>query len=137
MQPLMLWILRVAAVVMVGNGLWMMAHALHWFVTIPAALADTGHPNGHLIRDVGLAYVIFGAATVWATLDLAHRRAAFLCAALFMLGHALGHVAEILLGLLPASHWLIDLPLVLAPGVLFGVFIYRPAWDWLALRRNV
>lgn len=132
MQTSVLWIFRIASLVMIVNGIWMMAHAFHWFATIPAGLPDTGHPNGHLIRDVGLAYLIFGVATAWVTLRIAERRAVFLCAALFMLGHALGHVAEITLGLLPPSHWLIDLPLVLAPGALFAVFIYPPAWRWLA-----
>lgn len=125
------WVLRVTGLVMLGNGLWMLAHAFHWFWNIPAALPDTGVPNGHLIRDVGLAYIVFGAALAWSTFRLAERRAVYLCATAFVLGHALVHVAEILLGALPPSHWLIDLPLVLLPGVLLGAFIHTKAWRWL------
>lgn len=40
-------------------------------------------------------------------------------------------VAAFMLGALPPSHWLIDLPLVLLPGVLLGVFIHAKAWQWL------
>ncbi|MBI3171425.1 MAG: hypothetical protein HYZ32_02410, partial [Hydrocarboniphaga effusa] len=79
------WIFRILGAVMAGNGLWMLLHAFHWFWNVPAGLPDTGDPNGHLIRDVGVAYVIFGAALVWSTFKLARRRAVYLCAAAFML----------------------------------------------------
>lgn len=125
------WMFRVLGTVMIANGGWMLAHAFHWFWNIPAGLPDTGEPNGHLVRDVGLAYIIFGAALVWSTFKLAERRAMFLCVTAFMLGHAAVHVIEILLGALPPSHWLIDLPLVLIPGILLGAFIYGKAWRWL------
>lgn len=131
MQNAMVWLLRASGAVMVANGLWMLGHAFHWFFTIPAALPDTGHANGHFIRDVGVAYLVLGAALAWSTLRLAERRAAYVCATAFVLGHALVHVAEILLGALPPSHWLIDLPLVLAPGALLGAFLHPAAWRWL------
>jgi hypothetical protein len=130
-QLAIVWLLRATGVVMVANGLWMLAHAFHWFFNIPAGLPDTGDPNGHLIRDVGLAYIVFGAALVWSTFKLAERRAVYLCVTAFMLGHASVHVIEIMLGALPPSHWLIDLPLVLLPGALFAAFIHPSAWRWL------
>ena len=134
MRAAVLWIFRLAAFVMIVNGLWMELHAFHWFSTIPAGLADTGHPNGHFIRDVGLCYLIFGVALLWCCRQLAERRAVFLCVAAFMAGHALGHVAELLLGVLPPSHWLLDLPLVLAPGALFAVFVMTRPWLWLVAK---
>jgi hypothetical protein len=131
MKPLLVWFFRLFGLLMVANGLWMVASAVHWFYTLPAGLPDTGHPNGHLIRDVGLAYLIFGAASTWCSFQLRERRPVFLCAAAFMIGHALDHVAEILLGVLPFSHWLLDLPGVLVPGVFFAVFTHPGAWNWL------
>lgn len=133
-QKILLMVFRLTGVVMVLNGLWMLGHAFHWFATLPAGLADTGEPNGHFIRDVGLCYGIFGVALLWCCADLAARRAVFVMVAAFGVGHALGHVAEILTGALPHTHWLIDLPLVLLPGVLFAVFVPTPTWRWLTAK---
>lgn len=131
LRAAVIWIFRITAVVMMLNGLWMMGSAFHWFTNIPAGLPDTGPPNGHLIRDVGLCYLIFGAGAFWSCGALAARRIAFVGAALFSAGHALGHVVEMLVGALPHSHWLIDLPLVLAPGALFAFFALPAPWRWL------
>lgn len=131
MKAIAVLALRILAVGMIANGLWMLLGAFNWFQTVPAALPDTGPPNGHLIRDVGLAYVIAGATLLWSSLRLAERRAAFLIATAFVGGHAAGHVIEMVLGLLPPSHWLIDLPLVLAPGVFLLAFVLPQAWNWL------
>jgi hypothetical protein len=125
------WLFRLSGIAMVANGTWMLGSALHWFFGIPAGMPDTGHPNGHLIRDVGLAYLVFGVALIWCSYALAQRRAMFLAVSAFMIGHALGHVIEIATGRLPPSHWLLDLPLVLAPGALFAVFLLPAAWRWL------
>lgn len=116
------------AAVMLANGLWMLADAFHWFRVIPAALEDTGAANGHFIRDVGLVYVVLGGALAWCMQAPAGRRAVFVIVALFMCGHALGHLAEIAVGMLPPRHLLIDLPLVLGPGLLFAVFLHPAAW---------
>ena len=51
--------LQVAGIAMIGNGLWMVVGALEWFFNIPADMPATGDPNGHLIRDVGFAYIVF------------------------------------------------------------------------------
>ena len=131
-RTVMLWVFRVGGAVMIANGTWMMLHAFNWFTTLPAGLADTGHANGHFIRDVGLCYVIFGVALLWCCKNLMERRAVFLMCAAFMAGHALGHVIEILTGALPHSHWLIDLPVVLLPGALFAAFVPNASWRWLS-----
>lgn len=125
-------VFAVTGVVMIANGLWMLADAFHWFQTLPVELADTGTPNGHFIRDVGVVYLLFGGALLWVMLDPVARRSVFVLVALFMVLHALDHLLEILLGVMPARRLLLDLPLVLAPGLLFGVFLHPAAWGKLA-----
>jgi len=120
--------IHVVGITMIANGIWMVSRALEWFFKIPADMLATGEPNGHLIRDVGFAYVVFGFALYWSALDLGSRRAVFLMAAFFMLAHALGHAVEILTGLLPASHWWIDFPFVLLPGLLLGALAIPRVW---------
>ena len=113
---------------MLGNGMWMVSRAIEWFFHIPVDMLATGEPNGHLIRDVGFAYLVFGFALSWCALQLKRRRAVFLMVSFFMVAHALGHIVEILIGLLPASHWWIDFPLVLFPGLILGVLAIPGVW---------
>ncbi len=122
---------HIAGTAMIGNGIWMVSGAIEWFFNIPADMAATGEPNGHLIRDVGIAYVVFGIALNWCAFQLSRRRAVFLMVAAFMFFHALGHVIEIVVGLLPASHWWIDFPLVLLPGLILGVLAIPGVWEAL------
>jgi len=121
--------LHIVGTAMIGNGIWMVSRAIEWFFHIPADMLATGEPNGHLIRDIGFAYIVFGLALNWCALQLACRRAMFLMVSLFMVAHALGHVFEILVGLLPASHWWIDFPLVLLPGLILGVLAIPRVWS--------
>ncbi len=123
---------HIAGTAMIGNGIWMVSRAIEWFFNVPADMAATGEPNGHLIRDVGIAYVVFGIALNWCAFQLSRRRAVFLMVAAFMFFHALGHVIEIVVGLLPASHWWIDFPVVLLPGLILGVLAIPGVWESLA-----
>lgn len=113
---------------MIGNGIWMVSRAIEWFFQIPADMPATGEPNGHLIRDVGFAYIVFGFALNWCARQLKYRRPVFLLVAFFMVLHALGHAIEIFVGLLPASHWWIDFPLVLFPGLILGLLAIPRVW---------
>jgi hypothetical protein len=132
-QQILRAFLQIVGVVMMANGIWMISRAIEWFFHIPADMPATGEPNGHLIRDVGFAYLVFGFALYWCALQLEHRRAVFLMVSFFMVVHALGHVTEILLGVLPASHWWIDFPLVLLPGLILGVLAIPRVWASLTV----
>ena len=121
-------VLRIVGAVMIANGVWMVARAIEWFFHVPADMTATGEPNGHLIRDVGFAYIVFGVALSWCSLELQSRRPVFLMVTFFMVAHALGHLVEILLGSLPASHWLIDFPLVFLPGLILGALAIPSVW---------
>lgn len=116
------------ALISIGNAFWMLGGAWHWFERIPG-VADTGAPNGHLIHDVGLVYSLFGCALLWVLRAPAQRHAVFVVAALFYAGHALGHVAEILVGQLPHTHWSIDLPLVFMPGLALALLAPPCIWS--------
>ena len=127
-QQILRAFVHITGVVMIGNGLWMVSRAIEWFFHIPVDMPATGEPNGHLIRDVGFAYIVFGFALNWCALQLKRRRPVFLMVSFFMVVHALGHSVEIIAGLLPASHWWIDFPLVLLPGLIFGLLAIPRVW---------
>ena len=101
----------------VGNGLWMLFFVDSWFTTIPG-VHDTGPINRHFVHDVGLVYVLAGFALMWCAWQIRSSKYLYLAVMLFFAGHALIHVVEILVGLLPASHWLIDLPLIFVPSLM-------------------
>ena len=123
--------LQIIGAAMIANGIWMVSQAINWFFHIPVDMQATGDPNGHLIRDVGFAYIVFGFALYWCALRLESRRAVFLMVAFFMVAHALGHAVEILTGLLPASHWWIDFPLVFFPGLVLAALAMPRVWEVL------
>lgn len=119
--------LGVMGAVSLANGAWMLAHAWSWFTWLPGVM-DTGAVNAHFIHDVGIAYALCGAGLLWCACNLAIARPVFIGITLFFVGHALGHVAEILAGQLPARHWWVDLPLVFAPALALGTLALPNAW---------
>jgi len=124
-------IFHIIGLAMIANGIWMVARAIEWFFNIPADMPATGEPNAHLIRDIGIAYIVFGIALNWCAFHLKSRRSVLLMVALFMIFHALGHAIEILSGTLPASHWWIDFPFVFLPGLFFAALSIPQVWALL------
>jgi hypothetical protein len=124
----LLWIFAVANV---ANGLWMLFDPAGWYVGLPAAVPDTGPFNPHLVRDVGVAYSVCGIGFGWCAQNLERALPVFVGITLFYGGHAITHVADIVEGRLPPSHWLIDTPLVFAPTIVLVVM-----GTWLARRGN-
>lgn len=122
------WFFRLGGIGLIANGLWMTFSALPWFTLIPTDMAATGHPNNHLIHDVGIAYIVFGVGLVWCASNLARSRPVYLGVMLFMTGHAAGHAIEIMAGQLPPSHWWIDFPLVFLPGIVLAVLAFPQIW---------
>lgn len=101
-----------------GNGLWMLISASSWFNQMPVGAEDTGPLNSHFIHDVGLVYVLVGIGAFGCGYKLKKYFKVHIAITLFMGGHALIHVGEILSGALPTSHWLIDFLLVTFPAII-------------------
>lgn len=130
-HPLFVATLRLLALASSANGLWMLLHAWSWFSLIPG-VANTGEANAHLIHDVGVAYLVCGIGLFWCARDPRRAHAVFVGVTLFFVGHAIGHMIEILFGLLPHSHWLIDLPLVFGPAILLAWLAMPARWRRLS-----
>lgn len=119
-----LWLMAAASL---GNAIWMLGHGWSWFGLIPG-VTDTGPPNLHLIHDVGVAYAVAGLGLLWCARRGRPSYPVFAGVALFFIGHALGHIVEILAGFLPSSHWWIDIPLVFLPATLLAAAAAPGAW---------
>jgi hypothetical protein len=100
------------------NGAWMLLFPLSWYTDLPAAVPNTGPFNQHFVRDLGVVFLLIGFAFGWAALNIDRSRPVHLAITAFFTGHALIHLADIMSGRLPHSHWLIDTPGVFLPAVL-------------------
>jgi|SRR5687767_1204190 len=100
------------------NAAWMLLFPLSWYTDLPAAVPNTGPFNQHFVRDLGVVFLLIGFAFGWAALNISRSRPVHLAITAFFTGHALIHLADIMSGRLPHSHWLIDMPGVFVPAVL-------------------
>jgi hypothetical protein len=101
-----------------GNGIWMMFSASTWFNKMPVGAEDTGAFNAHFLHDVGLVYLLVGLGAFWCANKLKECVEVHFGITLFMVGYAIIHLIEILLGDLPPNHLLIDLQLVTLPVII-------------------
>lgn len=121
-------ILFVFGLMSLGNGLYMLAAPDHWFHEMPAAIPDTGPMNAHFVRDVGVVYALAGVGLLWAAFNVARGYPVLVMVALFYAGHAALHVADILMGHLPADHWTIDFSGVFLPAIVLCVIAWPAVW---------
>ena len=124
-------LLVVFGLMSLGNGLYMLAAPDHWFHEMPAAIPDTGPMNPHFVRDVGVVYALAGGGLLWGAMNLATAYPVLVMAALFYAGHGALHVADILMGYLPASHWMIDFTGVFLPAIVLCVIAWPSVWKRL------
>jgi phosphatidylserine synthase len=122
----------VASALTLGNAGWMLIAPESWFVGLPAAIPDTGPFNGHLVRDLGVAFAVIGLALAWCARHPGRARGVHLAVTAFLAGHALIHVADLASGRLPHRHWLLDLPLTFMPALIFLAIAVPPVWRRLA-----
>ena len=108
----------VGALVGLVNGGWMLLFPLSWYEKFPASIPHTGPFNPHFVRDLGVAFLVVALAFWWSARHLDRAYPVHLALTVFFTGHALIHVADIVLGHLPQSHLLIDLPGVFLPALL-------------------
>ncbi len=97
-----------------ANGIFMLAAPALWYATIPG-VTETGPANLHFIRDIGLAFIAAGAGLLIGAFK--QDRRAILTASIFLGGHALLHLAELLHGT-TAIDALRDIVLIALPGLL-------------------
>jgi len=121
-------LLVVFGLMSLGNGIYMLAAPDHWFHEMPAAIPDTGPMNAHFVRDVGVVYALSGAGLLWGALNLARAYPVLVMVALFYAGHGALHVADILMGHLPADHWWIDFSGVFLPAIVLCAIGWPSIW---------
>jgi hypothetical protein len=113
MRGLVAWILGLG---LAANGSAMLVVPANWYAMVPGVV-DTGPFNLHFVRDIGIAYVVAGAALVWFAKRPAARSAAQ-AGASFLVLHAAVHLWDAATGREHAHQLLVDAPTVFLPPVL-------------------
>jgi hypothetical protein len=111
-------LLALLAALSVVNGLWMLVAPTSWYHEVLEPVPGLDLITEHFVRDVGCAFVAFGAALGWAAASPRLRTPLVALAALFFGLHALLHVFDTARGYLDAHHWIEDLPGVYLPALL-------------------
>ena len=106
----------------------MLVDASYWFNELVPGVPNTGPANPHFVRDVGIAFATCGVGFGWAATHLAQAREIHWGITIFMGGHGLLHVIEIISGILPAEHWRHDLLGVFIPSAVLITLCIPAVW---------
>lgn len=115
-----------------ANGLYMLAKPEPWYYAIPG-VTMTGPFNQHFVRDIGLIYLLTGAALITGTLRPQVRVALWGVPTLWLAGHALFHFWEVAVGICSADAIPRDFLGVTLPAILTGALT---AWAARTARAN-
>jgi hypothetical protein len=108
------------------NGFFMLLTPNQWYFAVPG-VTETGPLNPHFIRDIGLGFLSAGAALVLAARLPTIARPLILVASIFLLGHALLHVIEMIVHGSEAGPALRDIALIVVPAALPLLFVRKGA----------
>lgn len=107
-----------------GNGAVMLVAPQWWFWAVPS-VSLTGGYNAHFVRDIGIVYLLTGAA-LFAGLRLpVHRTLLWTAAAAWLLSHALFHLWEVAAGICGPDAIPRDFLGVTLPGLLSALIAWR------------
>jgi hypothetical protein len=117
MRNLVLILATLLGVGLAANGLFMLAEPANWYFAVPG-VTTTGPFNQHFLRDIGLIFVILGAAFVGGAMRPMERTVLWGAASLWLAGHALFHLWEVAVGICGPSAIARDFPAVTAPAAI-------------------
>lgn len=101
----------------VANGIVMLLDPVNWYFAVPG-VTSTGAFNQHFVRDIGLIFVLVGAALLIGVLRQPVRIALWSTAALWLAGHAIFHLWEVAVGICGPGALVRDFPAVTLPAIL-------------------
>lgn len=110
------------------NALIMLFAPVYWYGELIEGVKNTGPMNLHFIRDIGLAFLACGLGSLWIALRLRESRALHFGITIFIGGHGVFHVLEILRGSLPHEHWRLDAVGVLIPAAILLILCVPQVW---------
>ena len=101
----------------IANGLVMLASPEGWYGAVPG-VTTTGPFNQHFVRDIGLIYLLAGAAFLAGAGRPADRLMLWAVPTLWITAHAIFHLWEVAAGISGHSAMARDFPAVTLPAVI-------------------
>jgi len=102
---------------LLANGLFMLASPADWYFAVPG-VTTTGPFNQHFLRDIGLIFLLLGAAMLAGVARPAQRATLWGATAVWLAGHALFHVWEVTVGICGPSALARDFAAVTLPALI-------------------
>ncbi len=102
--------------VMVGNAAWQLAAPEGWYWAIPG-VPDRGPFNQHFVRDLGIIYALTGVGLILGALRPEQRLGYWWAPTVWLCGHALLHLWEIMAGICGPASLLQDFAGVTLPAL--------------------
>jgi hypothetical protein len=100
-----------------ANGTYMLVSPVGWYFAVPG-VTTTGPFNQHFLRDIGLIFLFIAGAFLIGAARARYRVALWGAASLWLAGHALFHVWEVLVGICGPSALARDFLAVSLPALL-------------------
>ncbi len=116
--------------VALGNGVFMTVAPESWYWLVPG-VPDRGPFNQHFLRDIGINYLLIGAAFICGVMYAKHRLALWLMPTAWLTGHAIFHVWEVLVGICEPEALIVDFGGVTVPS-LVGLGLIYASYKWQA-----
>ena len=112
-----------------ASGAFMTVAPESWYWMVPG-VSDRGPFNQHFVRDIGINFLLIGAAFMSGAVYLKHRIVLWLIPTMWLGGHALFHVWEVFAGVCGPESLIEDFAGVTVPallGLALVVFASRQA----------
>ncbi|WP_183930177.1 hypothetical protein [Sphingomonas sp. BK345] len=116
----------------VANGAFMLVDPTNWYFAVPG-VTTTGPFNQHFLRDIGLIFLLVGAAMLAGALVPAQRVALWGMASWWLTGHALFHFWEVSAGICGPDAIARDFPAVTLPAL---ISVALAVWAWRVARTD-
>jgi hypothetical protein len=118
-----------------ANGLFMLVTPERWYLSVPG-VTDTGPFNQHFVRDIGLIFLLVGAAFLLGAARPDYRIVLWAVPTLWLAAHALFHFWEVAAGICAPSALLRDFPAVTLPALIGTALTLWAARDLRAAQRD-
>ncbi len=108
---------------LLANGLYQLLAPAEWYQAIPG-VSGSGPLNQHFVRDIGIIYSICGAGSILGAFLPQHRIALWWAPTVWLIGHALFHIWEAVVGHSSHGALLRDFVGVSLPALLFIAMLW-------------
>jgi len=123
MKSLCLGLAVVLGVALEANGIFMLVSPENWYFAVPG-VTSTGPFNQHFLRDIGLIFVLMGAAFLVGAARPQFRVLLWAAPTIWLSGHALFHFWEVAVGICSPSVIPRDFPAVTLPAIIGAVLTF-------------